>query len=155
MNIICLAIGKRHDAALASAIEDYSKRINNYAPIKWHIVPSSKANVSSEEQKQLETASLLKQIMPDDTVILLDEGGDIWSSHELSEHLNKCALQGAKRVVFVIGGAYGVAVDLQKRANMVWSLSKLTFPHQLVRLILAEQLYRGFTILRGEPYHHQ
>ncbi|MGH7196952.1 MAG: 23S rRNA (pseudouridine(1915)-N(3))-methyltransferase RlmH [Candidatus Saccharimonadales bacterium] len=154
MKILLLAIGKRHDAKLAAAIDDYVARLQRYARVEWQFVPSPHATMSSDEQKERETAALMSQIKSDDYVVLLDERGQQWSTRQLAEELGEHELRGTNRVVFIIGGAYGVASELSSRADEVWALSKLILPHQLVRLVLAEQLYRAFTILRGEPYHH-
>lgn len=152
MKIILLAVGKRHDAALAGAVEDYMGRLQKYAPVSWQLVPSPHASMSAAEQKTRETTALLAVLKSDDFVVLLDETGKQLTSPALAD-LVSTSRPG--RLVFIIGGAYGVAESLQQRANFVWSLSNLVFPHQLVRLILAEQLYRAFTITRGEKYHHE
>lgn len=155
MQVIVLAIGKQSPAGLSESVEKYTNRIAKYSRLTWQIIPSPKKQITSAQQKQLETTAILKFIKPDDILILLDERGDQWSTHELTDQLESCRLHGTKRLVFVIGGAYGVAMDLHTRANSIWALSHLTLPHELVRLILAEQIYRAYTILYGEPYHHE
>jgi len=111
--------------------------------------------MSVDETKRTESAHILSCIKDDDYIVLLDEHGIQLSSEGLAELLDTLDMQAVKRIVCIIGGAYGVDEIVKKRANFVWSLSHLVFPHQLVRLILAEQLYRANTIRRGEPYHHQ
>lgn len=155
MKIVCLVIGKKHDSDLAAAIEDYSKRMRRYSAFEWYILPAAKGRMDAEEVKRAEGAVIALQLKDDDYIVLLDEGGRQLTSGGLASILDTLDMQSAKRIVFIIGGAYGVADDVIKRADLVWSLSSLVFPHQLVRLILAEQLYRANTIRRGEPYHHE
>lgn len=156
MNITILAIGKKHDPKLQSATEDYTKRLAHYSAIEWRLVEAKiGSSMSPEEIKRVETDLLQSFVAPEDEVILLDETGTELSSvanaNRLQQHLNSAT----KHLVIIIGGAYGVTDELKKRADFIWSLSPLVFPHQLVRLILIEQLYRGFTILASEKYHHQ
>lgn len=153
MKLAIIAIGKRHDPAIAAAITDYTQRLARKWPLTWRILPPPQADLSPAEQKQREAVALLAVLKPSDTVIVLDERGQQWNSLQLSAKLEAWQ-HTPDRVVFVIGGAHGVSAAVLARANAVWSLSPLTFPHQLVRLILAEQLYRAQTIARGEPYHH-
>lgn len=155
MKLLCLAIGKKHDAAIVVAVDDYTKRLQRYTPLDWQILPPAKGKMGIDETKRVESAQLLAQIKVDDYVVLLDEDGVELASSELADILDTLDMQVAKRIVFIIGGAYGVIDQLKKRADVLWSLSRLTFPHQLVRLLLAEQLYRANTIRRGEPYHHE
>lgn len=155
MRIIAIAIGKRHDAAIAAAIDDYTQRINRYGTFEWHILPPAKGKMDADEIKRAESAVIAAQLKDDDYAVLLDERGSQLSSNDLADILDRQDMASARRLVFVIGGAYGVSDEVTQRADLVWSLSKLVFPHQLVRLILAEQLYRANTIRRGEPYHHE
>jgi 23S rRNA (pseudouridine1915-N3)-methyltransferase len=155
MKLVLLAVGKRHDPDIALAVEDYTARLRRYVPIDWRLIPAAQGRMSQAEVRATETKALLAALHPDDAVILLDERGRQLSSVELAQTVADAQQHAAGRLVFVIGGAYGVDADLTQRAQLVWSLSKLVFPHQLVRLILAEQLYRAQTILRGEPYHHE
>lgn len=155
MKITILAIGKKHDPKIQAAIEDYSARLNHYTKLEWKLAEAkTSSSMNSEQVKKIESEALLNSISEQDKIILLDETGtelsSIQNSKEIQKHLNK----GTSNLVFVIGGAYGVSKDLKKRADFVWSLSKLVFPHQLVRLIVIEQLYRAHTILAGEKYHH-
>jgi 23S rRNA (pseudouridine1915-N3)-methyltransferase len=155
MKIVALAVGKKHDSDITHAIDDYSKRLTRYATFDWQILPPAKGKMGVEETKRVEGAAIATFIKDDDYVVLLDEAGVQLSSNELAGILDDLDMQTAKRIVFIIGGAYGVTDELKRRADLLWSLSKLVFPHQLVRLLLAEQLYRANTIRRGEPYHHQ
>lgn len=154
MKTIILAIGKKTDADLARIINNYQKRLINLRP-SWQLVDAKlPGNLLIDEVKKRETSLLLKHIRSSDYVILLDERGSAFTSPALAERLQALMNQGIKRLVFVIGGAYGVSGELFDRADIVWSLSDLVFPHQLVRLILIEQLYRSQTILNDESYHH-
>lgn len=155
MKIVILAIGKRHSSLFATAIDTYAKRIARSVQLEWHFIASPKASMSEAEQKKHESMQLLNVLKPGDTVILLDERGDQWSTTDLAAKINTWQHGATQRLVFVIGGAYGVSSELRARASHVWSLSKLVFPHQMVRLIVIEQLYRAFSVLRGEPYHHE
>lgn len=150
-----LAIGKKNDPKLALAIEDYTKRFSHYADISWRLVEAKISRSMKPDQiKRVESDLLLTNIEPSDRVILLDEAGMQLSSIELSNKMQNYMNQGDKGIVFIIGGAYGVNEEVISRSDFIWSLSKLVFPHQLVRLILIEQLYRAHTILAGEKYHH-
>lgn len=156
MKIILLSVGKAHEQYVAEGIQDFSKRLNKYFSAEWKIISSVKNAVSltTEELKKAEAKLILSHIQQDDFLVLLDEKGKMLSSVELADFLQHKANTGVKRLVFLIGGAFGVDEDVSKRANYTWSLSKLVFPHMLVRLILAEQLYRACSILRNEKYHH-
>jgi len=146
MRFIFISVGKQNDSDIADAVADYTKRIERYTKTEWKIIPTS--------EKEKEGVTILKSIEASDFVITLDEKGKELNTIELSELIEKRMIAGDKRVVFVIGGAYGMDEPVLKRANLKWSLSKLTFPHQIVRLILAETLYRAFSVLKKEPYHH-
>ena len=156
MKITLLAIGKKHDPRFETAILDYCSRLSHYAKCDWRLVEAKTTpSMSSDQIRRTESNSLRSQISDSDVVALLDERGSELSSPALAERIQKLMNSGIQNVVFVIGGAYGVDEELTQRADFVWSLSKLVFPHQLVRLILVEQLYRAHTILSGEKYHHQ
>jgi 23S rRNA (pseudouridine1915-N3)-methyltransferase len=133
------------------------KRIPHYVSFEMKVIPDIKnaKNMSEEQQKDKEGELILQQILPSDELILLDENGLEASSVDFARFLEKKMLSGIKRLVFVIGGPYGFSGSVYSRAIGKISLSKMTFSHQMVRLIFAEQLYRAFTILKGEPYHHQ
>jgi len=150
--ITVVAIGKKHENWLVEGIERYEKRLKAPFNTKWIFLRSSsqKGPIASKEESE----SIINKLKPDDFVILLDERGKMFDSPGLSKVLTT-ALEQSKNVVIIIGGAYGVSEELQKRANIVWSLSPLVFPHQLVRLILVEQLYRAQTIRNGQPYHNE
>lgn len=154
MKIVCLAVGKKHDSAIAGAIDDYTARLNRFASTQWQIISPAKGKVDADETKRIEGAAISAYIKDDDYIVLLDESGVQLASDELAGILDMLDTHSAKRIVFVIGGAYGVPDELKRRADVAWSLSKLTFPHQLVRLLLIEQLYRANTIRQGQPYHH-
>lgn len=155
MKFLCIVIGKKHDPSIAIAVDDYTKRLDRHLPFVWLILPPKKGRMSASETKHAEGAQLLAHIEDDDYIILLDERGIELSSVGLAEFLDTLDTRAVRRIVCVIGGAYGVDEAIKRRADFVWSLSRLVFPHQLVRLILAEQLYRANTIRRGESYHHE
>jgi 23S rRNA (pseudouridine1915-N3)-methyltransferase len=156
MKIQLWSVGKPHEAYIKAGVEDFTKRINNYFPAGWNIIPPPKnaAHLSETELKKAEAATILAQLQKDDYFVLLDERGKMFSSPELSQWIQNRANDSVKRIVFLIGGAFGVDESVTKRADHTWSFSKLVFPHMLVRLILAEQVYRACTILRNEKYHH-
>ena len=149
MKITIITIGKKHEAWIQPGIFRFLERLRPPFVTEMVILPHS--NFEGDRARQEESERILTRLNPDDFIILLDERGKNLSSPELSNlissHINK-------HVVFIIGGAYGVNDDLRQKSNVVWSLSNLVFPHQLVRLILAEQLYRAQEIYRGSQYHH-
>lgn len=154
MKVLLLAIGKRHEHDFAAAIEDYTKRLNRYAPTTWRLLSPAPGKMTTNQARRDESTYLLGELSSNDCVILLDEIGEQLTSPELATKIEQLEQAGKQRLVFVIGGAYGVDKRLKDRADFIWALSKLVFPHQLVRVILAEQLYRAQTIIAGEPYHH-
>ena len=156
MRIQFWSIGKPHEAYVKAGVDDFSKRINNYFKQAWELFPPLKdaASLSETELKKKEGQIILNKLQKDDFLIALEERGKQISSVELASFIQTRANAGTKRLVFLIGGAYGLDTAVLQRANMQWSLSKLVFPHQLVRLILTEQVYRACTILRNEKYHH-
>ncbi|NCI46442.1 23S rRNA (pseudouridine(1915)-N(3))-methyltransferase RlmH [Sediminibacterium soli] len=156
MKIQLWSIGKPHESYVKTGTEDFTKRINNYFSVEWHIISSPKnAGVLSEsELKKAEAAVILQQLQKEDYLVLLDERGKALNSPELAQLVQQRANESTRRLVFLIGGAFGVDETVMKRAGFTWSLSRLVFPHMLVRLILAEQVYRACTILRNEKYHH-
>ncbi|MDP2887538.1 MAG: 23S rRNA (pseudouridine(1915)-N(3))-methyltransferase RlmH [Bacteroidota bacterium] len=157
MKISLLVIGKTDEAYLQKGLEIFMKRIPHYVPFEMKVIQDIKnaKNMSEEQQKDKEGELILQQILSSDELILLDENGLEASSVDFARFLEKKMLSGIKRLVFVIGGPYGFSGSVYSRAIGKISLSKMTFSHQMVRLIFAEQLYRAFTILKGEPYHHQ
>lgn len=151
-----ISIGKQHDETLKKAIEDFTKRINNYIAADWLIIAPIKnaAALSIPETRKQEGKTFLNKIAKDEFLILLDEAGKQLTSVELADFIEQKASAGLRSLVFLIGGAHGVSDEVKRRADFTWSLSSLVFPHMLVRLILAEQVYRACTILRHEKYHH-
>ena len=157
MTIKLFAVGKTDQAKLKDLIADYQKRLRHYVRFEVSIIPDLKnaKNLSQEQQKNKEGAELLKKISQADFVYLLDENGKQYDSVGFSDILQKQMNSGVKNLCFLIGGPYGFSSELYARANGLISLSKMTFSHQMIRLFFVEQLYRGFTILKNEPYHHQ
>jgi 23S rRNA (pseudouridine1915-N3)-methyltransferase len=157
MTIKLLAIGKTDNKSLISLIEDYKKRLNFYVKFQFEIIPDIKKgkNLSEEQQKQKEGELILNTINSSDVLILLDETGKQLDSIGFSNYLQKHMNSGIKQLVFVIGGPYGFSESVYNQAQGKLSLSKMTFSHQMVRLFIIEQIYRGFTILKNEPYHHR
>ena len=157
MNIRLIAIGKTDNKDLQSLIDDYTKRLSFYVKFDLDIIPDIKnvKNLSEAQQKEKEGELILAKIGPTDQLILLDENGKTYSSVGFSDYLQKKMNTGIKTLVFVIGGPYGFSETVYQKAHGKVSLSEMTFSHQMVRLFVIEQLYRGFTILRNEPYHHQ
>jgi 23S rRNA (pseudouridine1915-N3)-methyltransferase len=155
---ICLwSVGKANEPYVQPGIEIFTKRILHYYNAEWKIISSAKnaANLSTTDLKKAESEIVLSLLKAEDVLILLDEKGkQLLSSEKLAALINEKANQATKNLVFLIGGAFGVEESVFKRANFTWSLSQLVFPHQLVRLILAEQVYRACTIIRNEKYHH-
>ncbi|MBR9915554.1 MAG: 23S rRNA (pseudouridine(1915)-N(3))-methyltransferase RlmH [Algicola sp.] len=157
MTIKLLAIGKTDNTHLQSLIEDYQKRLGFYIKFEFDIIPDLKKtkHLSEAQQKQKEGELILKKLHPTDLLILLDENGKQMDSVNFSNYLQKHMNSGIKQLVFVIGGPYGFSEVLYQKANGKLSLSKMTFSHQMIRLFVIEQLYRAFTILKNEPYHHR
>lgn len=158
MNISIISVGKLKEKYLKEGIEEYKKRLSRYCTIEIIEVPDEKApeNLSIKEEEQVkekEGQAILKHIKDNTYVIALDIKGKMLSSEELSELLGELALTGNSTIAFVIGGSLGLSKEVLQRANYKLSFSKMTFPHQLMRLILLEQVYRGYRILKGEPYH--
>ena len=157
MTIKLLAIGKTDNKQLESLIQEYTKRLGFYIKFSLEIIPDIKKvkNLSEAEQKQKEGEFILNKLSATDVLILLDENGKQHDSVGFSNYLQKHMNSGIKQLVFVIGGPYGFSDDVYNKARGKISLSKMTFSHQMVRLFVIEQLYRGFTILKNEPYHHR
>ena len=154
MKLSILSVGKAHESYIKEGVDQFTKRIGHYYPIDWHLITPSKL-AEPTQIKKAEAATILKSLAVNDVLILLDETGKMLSSPGLSKLIQQKANQSAQRIVFLIGGAYGVEDEIKKRANFTWSLSELVFPHMLVRLILAEQVYRACSILANEKYHHE
>ncbi|WP_394971458.1 23S rRNA (pseudouridine(1915)-N(3))-methyltransferase RlmH [uncultured Croceitalea sp.] len=156
MTIQLIAIGKTDSRELETLVLNYIKRLEHYIKFELELIPDIKnsKNLSEEQQKQKEGELILKKLSTSDILVLLDEKGKQFSSKEFSSVLQKRMNSGIKKLIFVIGGPYGFSETLYSRANQKISLSKMTFSHQMVRLFVVEQIYRGFTILKNEPYHH-
>jgi 23S rRNA (pseudouridine1915-N3)-methyltransferase len=157
MTIKLLAIGKTNSSELQELIDVYEKRLQHYINIEIEIIPDLKKtkNLSEEQQKNKEGELILKKLSPTDNLILFDEKGKQFTSVEFSQYLQKKMNSGIKQLVFLIGGPYGFSNEVYAKASGKISLSKMTFSHQMVRLFITEQVYRAFTILKNEPYHHQ
>lgn len=157
MTIKLIAIGKTDNTDLQSLMDDFIKRLGFYIKFSVDIIPDIKnaKNLSEVLQKQKEGELILSKLNATDILILLDENGKQFDSVSFSDYLQKHMNSGIKQLVFVIGGPYGFSKDVYNKSNGKVSLSKMTFSHQMIRLFFIEQLYRGFTILRNEPYHHR
>ena len=157
MNIKLIAIGKTDNKNLQSLMEDFQKRLSFYIKFEMEVIPDIKnaKNLSEAQQKEKEGELILSKLAPTDFLILLDENGKSFGSIEFANELQKKMNTGIKTLVYVIGGPYGFSEAVYQKAQQKISLSKMTFSHQMVRLFFIEQVYRGFTILRNEPYHHQ
>jgi 23S rRNA (pseudouridine1915-N3)-methyltransferase len=156
VTIQLIAIGKTDSKELEALIHNYVKRLTHYTKFELELIPDIKnsKNLSESQQKQKEGELVLKKLSGSDVLVLLDEKGKQFSSKEFSSVLQKRMNSGIKKLIFVIGGPYGFSEALYSRANEKISFSKMTFSHQMVRLFVVEQIYRGFTILKNEPYHH-
>ncbi len=150
------SVGKTHEPYVKEGVEMFTKRITHYYPVEWHIIPMPKntAMLSEMDLKKKEGETILNFLQKDDYLVLLDERGKQLKSEELAKFMEQRANESTKKMVFLIGGAFGVSEEVMKRANFKWGLSNLVFPHQLVRLILAEQVYRACSIIKNEKYHH-
>lgn len=156
MNITLIAIGKTDNEQLNSLIRIYLNRLKHYINFNFVIIPDIKRkNLSEDLQKKLEGEQILKNISPGDEIILLDEKGKSFTSEKFADFLQKNMNRGVRNLVFIIGGPYGFSEEIYEKANGKLSLSSMTFSHQMVRLFFVEQVYRAFTILRNEPYHHR
>lgn len=157
MKIDLLVIGKTDSKIMKEGFEIYEKRLTHYIPFSMNVIPDIKnvKNMSEEQQKEKEGSEILKRIDNTDFVILLDENGKDFSSKGFADFIEQKTITGIKKLIFVIGGPYGFSQEVYQRSNSKLSLSKMTFSHQMVRMIFAEQLYRAMTIIKGEPYHHE
>ena len=156
MKIQLWSIGKPHETYVQQGIQDFTNRISKYFPVDWTIIspPKNAAVLSDIDLKKAEGIIIQNQLQKDDYLVLLDERGKQTASPELATFLQQRANESTRNIIFLIGGAFGVDEQIFKRANYTLSLSKMVFPHMLVRLILAEQVYRACSILRNEKYHH-
>ncbi|MDQ2179282.1 23S rRNA (pseudouridine(1915)-N(3))-methyltransferase RlmH [Marinifilum sp. D714] len=156
MKATLLVIGKTDKDFVKKGIDEYQKRLVHYLPFEFKIIPDLKntKNLSENQQKQKEGELILEKLKPTDTLILLDENGKEFSSVGFSKFMEQKMISGTRNLVFVIGGPYGFSEEVYKKAQGKVSLSKMTFSHQMIRMIFTEQLYRAMTIIKGEPYHH-
>ncbi len=154
MKLSIWSVGKVNDSYIKEGVEIFTKRIGHYYPIDWQLITPSKLNDPAQIKKE-EAKSILKILTNTDVLILLDEKGKMLNSKGLANLIQQKANQSTLRIVFLIGGAYGVDEEIKNRSNFTWSISELVFPHMLVRLILAEQIYRACSILANEKYHHE
>lgn len=157
MKIQVICMGKTNHVALRDWLPEYKKRLSHYVRFEWTELPELKntKNLREATQKEEEGKRVLKQLNPQDTLVLLDEKGSQHSSKGFADFLQKRMNAGTKNLVFVIGGPYGFSAEVYARAQHKISLSTMTFSHQMVRIFVAEQLYRAFSILNNEPYHHE
>ncbi|MCI6146115.1 MAG: 23S rRNA (pseudouridine(1915)-N(3))-methyltransferase RlmH [Sodaliphilus sp.] len=157
MKIELAVIGKTSIGYLKQGIDEYIKRLKHYVPFEIKYIDDIKntKNISEDQQKRTEGAKILSLLDKSDFVVLLDEHGKEYTSIQYSSYIQKRMLSGAKKVVFVIGGPYGFSQEVYDRANDKISFSKMTFNHEMIRLIFTEQLYRAYTIINHEPYHHE
>ncbi len=151
-----IVLGKTVNKHFIACIDDYVGRINHYMPFSMTVIPELKntKGITTEQQKTMEGELIMKRLQPSDNVVLLDERGKELTSKQMAAWLEQ-KQQTARRLVFVVGGPYGFSQEVYDRANEMISLSRMTFSHQMVRLIFTEQLYRACTIIKGEPYHHE
>ena len=156
MKIKLWSVGKAHEPYVKAGVELFTQRIGHYFPVEWKLISSPKntSALSPNQSKKTEGESILQLLQPGDILVVLDEKGKQLSSVQLADYIVQKANESAKNIIFLIGGAYGLDEKILNRADLQWSLSKLVFPHQLARLILAEQIYRACTIIRNEKYHH-
>lgn len=154
MKIQLWSIGKEHEPYIKPGVEDFTRRIARYYPVEWVIIPTPRNTTTPDSTKKKEAEVVLTQLSKDDYLIALDERGKQLSSPGLAQFIQTRANSSHKNLIFLIGGAYGLDPTVLQRADHTWSLSQLTLPHQLVRLLLSEQIYRACTILRNEKYHH-
>lgn len=156
MKIVFLVIGKTDESYLDTGILKYIKRLEHYVPFEIKIIPDIKnrKTLTEEQQKKAEGELILSNINIGDDLVLLDENGKTFSSVAFSQWIEKQMNIGSKRMIFVVGGPYGFSKEVYAKAKFKISLSEMTFSHQMIRLIFVEQLYRAFTIIKGEPYHH-
>lgn len=156
MNVEIWSLGKENEPFIEDGVNYYLQKAKPYNPVSLVLLQTPKKNATAdiERTKLQEEALILKKLTPGHYLILLDERGKLLNSIQWSQQFQQCMNQGVKTLVLLIGGAFGVTDNIRKRANQCWSLSNLVFPHQMVRLIVAEQVYRSFSILNNSPYHH-
>jgi len=157
MKVTLLTIGKTDAGYFVEAINEYTKRLVHYIPFEVQVIPDIKntKNLSEGQQKEAETDLILKNIQPTDHIVLLDEKGKEYTSKQFASYMEKKSHSVTKRLVFIIGGPYGFSQRIYDKAHEKLTLSRMTFTHQMVRLVFVEQLYRAMTIINNEPYHHE
>ncbi|MBP5771158.1 MAG: 23S rRNA (pseudouridine(1915)-N(3))-methyltransferase RlmH [Bacteroidaceae bacterium] len=157
MTLVLLVVGKTTDPHIQTLIDDYTSRLTHYIPFTLQVIPELKATraLTLDQQKAAEAQLIRKQLQPADRIILLDEHGKERRSIDFAAWIQKRIAAASRRIVFIVGGPYGFDSTLHDLADEEISLSQMTFSHQLIRLLFVEQLYRAFTILRNEPYHHE
>lgn len=157
MKIVLLVVGKTTESYFIQGIDEYSKRLAHYVPFELTVIPELRntKSLSTDQQKEREADLILKALQPGDYVVLLDEHGREFTSLQFASYLEKKMANIAKRLIFVVGGPYGFSNRVYQAAQEKISLSKMTYSHQMIRLIFTEQLYRAMTILNNEPYHHE
>ena len=157
MKIILIQIEKTTDSYLIEGIKNYTERLKNYISFKTEtiVMPKSVRQKPFDEQKKAEAAEIIKLLEQSDFLVCLDEHGKQFTSIEFSEFLNKRMVSGCKRIVFLIGGPFGIDKSILEKSSYTLSMSNMTFSHQMIRLFFCEQLYRGFSILKNEKYHHE
>lgn len=157
MKIQLWSIGKAYESYVKEGVEDFTRRISKYFPVEWKIFTAARQTANSLENdiKKNEAHTILQALQKDDYLVLLDENGKQISSSQLASFIETRANSSVRQLVFLIGGAFGADEQIKSRANFLWSFSQLVFPHQLVRLMLSEQIYRACTIIRNEKYHHE
>ena len=157
MKIQLWSVGKAHESYVKEGVEDFTKRISKYYPVQWKIFSPARQTTNSleSETKKTEAQTILHALQKDDYLVLLDERGKQLTSPQLATFIETRANNSVRQLVFLIGGAFGVDEQIAARANFTWSVSPLVFPHQLVRLMLAEQIYRACSIIKNEKYHHE
>ena len=157
MKIVLAVVGKTTNGYLRQGIDEYASRLSHYIPFSIEYIDDVKntRNLSEQQQKAAEGKSILAMLDKGDYVVLLDEHGKEFTSVQFSKHIEKRMASGARRMVLVVGGPYGFSQDVYGRANELLSLSKMTFPHEMIRLLFTAQLYRAMTIINHEPYHHE
>ena len=157
MKIVLAVVGKTTNGYLRQGIDEYTSRLSHYIPFSIEYIDDVKntRNLSEQQQKTAEGKSILAMLDKGDYVVLLDEHGKEFTSVQFSKYIEKRMASGARRMVLVVGGPYGFSQDVYDRANELLSLSKMTLPHEMIRLIFTEQLYRAMTIINHEPYHHE
>lgn len=148
MKLVILTVGKEKDELTSDVVKHFETRILRYLPIEW-------VYIAHDATKEKEGTKIMEHLKKEDYVVLLDEKGRDMKSEAFAELMENRMVDSVRRMVFIIGGAYGVSKAIEERANYVWKLSSLVFPHMLVRVILVEQLYRALTIIKGEKYHHE